>query len=245
MPALRSSPLAASNSKPPKRMTEESRAEIAIRTPGGKIAQSYHPVNGWCDGIQVLEQMSPNASLFWDLDSHNNLRRLSLLTAAKLGYFLRATSVVAGLGTRWNMRRTMLMKTRVVLFILFLGVAVIMAGAAARSKSGQPGSGTRPANAKSRFRLSSKIFEDGATIPPSMIANTTVGSVCDGLNQSPELSWTDAPEGTKSFVVTLYDKTAAVTHWGAYDIPPTIDKLDENAGRHATAEVPFGAQVVN
>jgi Raf kinase inhibitor-like YbhB/YbcL family protein len=139
----------------------------------------------------------------------------------------------------------MLMKTRVVLFILFLGVAVIMAGAAARSKAGQPGSGTRPANAESRFRLSSKIFEDGATIPPSMIANTTVGSVCDGLNQSPELSWTDAPEGTKSFVVTLYDKTAGVTHWGAYNIPPTIDKLDENAGRHATAEVPFGAQVVN
>jgi hypothetical protein len=167
-----------------------------------------------------------------------------LLTVANLGYFFQAMSVVAGLGTSSDMKRRMLMKTRVVLSVLFLGLVVILVGAA-RSKAANPRSAMRAANWESHFRLSSRIFEDGETIPPSMIANTTVGSVCDGENESPELSWTDAPEGTKSFVVTLYDKTAGVTHWGAYNIPPTIDKLDENAGRHANAEVPFGDQVVN
>jgi Raf kinase inhibitor-like YbhB/YbcL family protein len=139
----------------------------------------------------------------------------------------------------------MQMKTRVVLPVLFLGLVVILVGAAARSKAAQSQQALPAADWESHFHLSSKIFEDGEAIPNSMIANTTVGSVCDGQNRSPELSWTDAPEGTKSFVVTLYDRTAGVTHWAAYNIPPTIYKLDENAGRHTTAEVPFGDQTVN
>jgi Raf kinase inhibitor-like YbhB/YbcL family protein len=137
------------------------------------------------------------------------------------------------------------MKTRVALSVLFVGLVVILAGAAARGKAGQPLPALRAVNSESHFRLSSNNFEDGKTIPPSMIANTTIGSVCDGKNRSPELSWTDAPEGTKSFVVTLYDKTAGVTHWGAYNIPATTDKLDENAGQYAKADVPFGNEVVN
>jgi prepilin-type processing-associated H-X9-DG protein len=45
------------------------------------------------------------------------------------------------------------------------------------------------------------------------------GSV--GGDQSPELSWKDAPRGTRSFVVVAYDTTAAFTHWGIYNIPGT------------------------
>lgn len=137
------------------------------------------------------------------------------------------------------------MKPRVVLSILFFGFVVILIGGAARSKAAQPRSTMQAVNSDGRFRLTSRILQDGDAIPLSMIANTTVGSVCVGTNESPELSWSDAPEGTKSFVVTLYDVTAGVTHWGAYNIPPTVDRLDENAGRYATADVPYGTQVTN
>jgi len=95
------------------------------------------------------------------------------------------------------------------------------------------------------FRLRSTTFENGSVIPSTMVANVTVGSVCAGGNQSPELSWTNAPQETKSFVVTVFDKTAAVTHWAAYNIPPTTTNLDENAGSAPNAVAPFGDQTVN
>ena len=31
---------------------------------------------------------------------------------------------------------------------------------------------------------------------------------CTGKNMSPELHWTDAPKGTKSFAITVYDPDA-------------------------------------
>jgi Raf kinase inhibitor-like YbhB/YbcL family protein len=92
-----------------------------------------------------------------------------------------------------------------------------------------------------RFQVTSTTFSDGGTLPPS-----TVYNLCSpypgGKNRSPELSWTNAPRHTVSFIVVAYDVTASFTHWGIYNIAPTTTELPENAGIAGSA---FGLQVHN
>ncbi len=110
------------------------------------------------------------------------------------------------------------------------------------------GSGTHVAAPKS-LQLSSTTFTNGATLPLSMINNITVNgsNACSidgspGGNQSPELSWANAPRRTASFVVTAYDTTAAFTHWGMYNISPSATGLPEDAG---VAGSRYGKQIFN
>jgi hypothetical protein len=100
-----------------------------------------------------------------------------------------------------------------------------------------------------RFQVSSTTFENNTTLPISAINNIQYegSNVCSidgsaGGDESPELSWTNAPRGTKSFVVIAFDTVAGVTHWGMYNIPATTTELPENAG---VAGSTYGQQVVN
>lgn len=60
------------------------------------------------------------------------------------------------------------------------------------------------------------------------------GFGCTGDNESPELSWKNAPEGTKSFAITMYDPDAPTGsgwwHWLVFDIPSNIKALKAGAG---------------
>jgi Raf kinase inhibitor-like YbhB/YbcL family protein len=100
-----------------------------------------------------------------------------------------------------------------------------------------------------KFKLTSETFENDTTLPPSMIYNYVQNglNVCGlngqiGQDQSPELSWTDAPRETRSFAVIAFDVTAGFTHWGMYNISGERTKLPDNAG---VAGSSYGAQVTN
>ena len=60
------------------------------------------------------------------------------------------------------------------------------------------------------------------------------GSSCSGKNISPHLYWENAPEETKSFAVTIYDKDAPSGsgwwHWLVFNLDKDITELKEGAG---------------
>lgn len=79
------------------------------------------------------------------------------------------------------------------------------------------------------------------------VANDFVfsGFGCTGGNQSPAITWKDAPEGTKSFAVMVHDPDAPTGgagwwHWVVYDIPATVSSLDRGAGSEG-GKLPEGA----
>jgi Raf kinase inhibitor-like YbhB/YbcL family protein len=94
------------------------------------------------------------------------------------------------------------------------------------------------------FTVSSSTFKDGATLPLSAIyadSGCTYNGAIGG-DISPELSWKNAPRGTRTFVVVTYDVTASFTHWGMYNISGTAQGLPANAG---VAGSSYGQQVAN
>ena len=101
------------------------------------------------------------------------------------------------------------------------------------------------------FQLSSSTFDNNTFLPISAIFNfippngtTNVCSIDGSLggDQSPALSWTRPRGRTRSFVVILYDETAAFTHWGMYNISRHATGLPQNAG---VADSQYGQQVDN
>ena len=58
------------------------------------------------------------------------------------------------------------------------------------------------------FKVTSNSFKDGDYLALDHILSQDFGFGCAGGNKSPHLSWSGAPEGTKSFAVTCYDPDA-------------------------------------
>ena len=90
------------------------------------------------------------------------------------------------------------------------------------------------------FILKSKDITEGSKLSHSQVFR---GFGCQGDNQSPQLFWQNAPEGTKSFVVTVYDPDAPTGsgwwHWVVFNIPAAITRLVANAS--ANGKMPSGA----
>ncbi len=90
--------------------------------------------------------------------------------------------------------------------------------------------------------LTSPDMAEGATIANEQVFK---GFGCTGGNVSPALSWSGAPEGTKSFAVTIYDPDAPTGsgwwHWVVYNLPAGTNSLPKNAGDPAKKLMPEGA----
>lgn len=66
---------------------------------------------------------------------------------------------------------------------------------------------------------------------------------CTGENVSPQLHWSNAPKGTKSFALTVYDPDAPTGsgwwHWLVVNIPVSVNTIE--AGASAKHTLPKGA----
>lgn len=105
--------------------------------------------------------------------------------------------------------------------------------AAVFTSTGKPAAG---------FVLTSGDFEEGGRLAEAQIYNSFG---CTGGNQSPSLSWSGAPEGTKSFAILMYDPDAPTGsgwwHWLAYNIPAETAGLATGAGDEAGKGLPAGS----
>lgn len=76
------------------------------------------------------------------------------------------------------------------------------------------------------FELTSTDLTDGGTMPAAQVHS-------EG-NESPQLSWSGFPAGTRSFAVTCYDPDAPTAsgwwHWLAVNLPAGTTELPRGAG---------------
>ena len=91
------------------------------------------------------------------------------------------------------------------------------------------------------FELSSPDIAQGQRLDRAQVYG---GYGCAGKNLSPALNWKNAPAGTRSFAVTVFDPDAPTGrgwwHWLIFDIPAAANALPAGVG--VQAALPSGAR---
>lgn len=95
--------------------------------------------------------------------------------------------------------------------------------------------------ALSDLKLTSTAFEQAGPIPSKHTG--------EGEDVSPELAWSNIPEGTKAFAVICHDPDAPLVsangtygfvHWVLYNIPGHVTSLAEGTADHTGGKNNFG-----
>jgi uncharacterized protein (TIGR00297 family)/Raf kinase inhibitor-like YbhB/YbcL family protein len=77
--------------------------------------------------------------------------------------------------------------------------------------------------------VTSSAFQNGEAIPPEFS--------CDGDNRSPDLAWSDLPQGTKSLALIADDPDAPIgtfTHWVVYYMNTSLTSLPQGSASAGT-----------
>ena len=95
--------------------------------------------------------------------------------------------------------------------------------------------------ALSDMQLTSTAFKQDGEIPIKYSG--------DGEDVSPELSWNNVPDNTKGFAVICHDPDAPLitadgtygfVHWVLYNIPGSVNSLEEGTDQYTTGKNDFG-----
>jgi Raf kinase inhibitor-like YbhB/YbcL family protein len=120
------------------------------------------------------------------------------------------------------------------------------AAGASGGATGQAGTGGTTVDAGTdtglagAFALTSSAFTEGMEIPLQYKC-ANVNPV--GMNQSPPLSWTPGPAGTKSYALTLnHEAGDNSAHWALWDIPVSTTSVAANVEHVAMPSLPAGAK---
>jgi Raf kinase inhibitor-like YbhB/YbcL family protein len=93
------------------------------------------------------------------------------------------------------------------------------------------------------FQLTSPDIREGHFMAKTFEFN---GFGCDGPNLSPALHWQNAPAGTQSYAITVFDPDAPTGsgfwHWLVLDIPASVTSLAQGAGN---GQLPAGSRSFN
>jgi len=99
------------------------------------------------------------------------------------------------------------------------GLALSLLGAAPDARAADP------------FVLKSPALEDNSPLPTKDAGNNKQNPNCVGDNVSPPLAWSNPPDGTKSFVLLLFDPEGrgglGVSHMVTYGISDSVSGFAE------------------
>jgi hypothetical protein len=98
-----------------------------------------------------------------------------------------------------------------------------------RNKSCEAGTSTIEGGRAMSIAVTTTAFSPGGAIPKSF--------TCDGDDASPDLSWSDAPNGVQSFALIADDPDAPVgtwTHWLIWNIPAQSTGLPKGVPKDET-----------
>src|SRR5919202_4086588 len=95
------------------------------------------------------------------------------------------------------------------------------------------------------MQVTSTSFKEGERLSMDHVLSEDYGFGCNGKNQPPQLSWSGAPDGTRSFALTCYDPDAPTGsgfwHWVVVNIPANVSELPVDAGNPRGSGLPSGA----